>query len=214
MNTIGEKIKRAREAKGLSYSQLAEKSGLKKSTLQRYETGTTQKIPIDAISALENALGLQRGSLMGWREDFQTEDDYFKYANIHPIQTKKLPLLGKIACGKPIFAYEDRESYIVAGADINADFCLQAQGDSMINARIYDGDYVFIRQQSVVNDGEIAAVIIEDEATLKRVYYDRDGQQLTLAAENPKYKPLVYRDEQLDHIRIIGKAVAFQSDVI
>ena len=83
----------------------------------------------------------------------------------------------------------------------------------MINARIMDGDIVFIREQSMVDDGEIAAVVIEDEATLKRVYYYREENKLVLQAENPKYRPLVYSGAELDTIRILGKAVAFQSDL-
>ena len=212
--TIGEKIKAAREEKGFSYSQLAEKSGLKKSTLQRYETGTTKKIPIEAIGVIEIALGLEQGSLMDWNKKDIDSFSIFQYDNIFPIETKKFPLLGEIACGEPIFANEDRESYVEAGADIRADFCLKAHGDSMINARIMDGDIVFIRQQPIVDDGEIAAVVIDDVATLKRVYYDKEQQQLTLVAENTKYPPLVYRGEQLDHVHILGKAVAFQSDVV
>ena len=83
----------------------------------------------------------------------------------------------------------------------------------MINARIFDGDIVFIKEQSIVNDGEIAAIIIEDEATLKRVYFDQANNTLQLVAENPIYRPLVYTGETLNTIRILGKAVAFQSDV-
>ena len=99
--------------------------------------------------------------------------------------------------------------FVMANNDINADFCLKAKGDSMINARIFDGDIVFIRQQPTVNNGEIAAVIIDNEATLKRVYlYDN---RLELRPENPTYPVLNYEGEQLDSIRIIGKAVAFQS---
>nr|DAE53209.1 MAG TPA: LexA repressor [Caudoviricetes sp.] len=83
----------------------------------------------------------------------------------------------------------------------------------MINARIFDGDIVFIREQPSVNDGEIAAVIIEDEATLKRTYFNRENNTLQLVAENPAYRPLIYTGESLNTIRILGKAVAFQSDV-
>lgn len=100
-----------------------------------------------------------------------------------------------------------------AGADIKADFCLIARGDSMINARIHNGDIVFIRRQPEVNNGEIAAVVIEDEATLKRVFYYKDENIISLNAENPAYKPMIYRAEELDTIFILGKAVAFQSDV-
>ncbi len=115
---------------------------------------------------------------------------------------------------RAIYADEDRESYIMAGTDIQADFCLKCKGDSMINARINDGDIVFIRQQNMVNNGEIAAVIIDNEATLKRFYYYKEANLVILKAENPKFKDLEYKDERLNEIRIIGKAVAFQSDVI
>lgn len=139
--------------------------------------------------------------------------DISRYKNILPISTHRVPLLGKIACGKPIYADEDRESYVEAGTNIKADFCVQAQGDSMINARIHSGDIVFIRAQEMVDNGEIAAVLIDDEVTLKRVYYYPNKSKLILQAENPVYEPLVYTDEELDTIRILGKAIAFQSDV-
>ena len=100
-----------------------------------------------------------------------------------------------------------------AGTNIHADFCLKAKGDSMIGARIYDGDIVFIRKQEMVDDGEIAAVLIGDEATLKRVQYNPEENELLLFAENPKYKTMRYTGEELNHIRILGKAVAFQSDI-
>lgn len=96
-----------------------------------------------------------------------------KISNIYPIELKKFPMLGEIACGKPKYTNEDRESYVIAGTDIKADFCLKASGDSMVNARIFDGDIVFIRSQEMVENGEIAAVIVnnDSEATLKRLYY-------------------------------------------
>ena len=92
-----------------------------------------------------------------------------------------------------------------------ADFCFRCVGDCMENAGMSDGDIVFIRQQDTVEDGEIAAVLIEDEATLKRVYFDKEAGILSLFAENPQYKTLRYSGEQLNTIRILGKAVAFQS---
>lgn len=122
-------------------------------------------------------------------------------------------MLGEIACGEPVFADEDKEHYVMADMDIHADFCLTAKGDSMVNARIYEGDIVFIKEMPIVENGDIAAVIINDEATLKRVYYYPDDSMLQLVAENPKYKPLVYQGEELNHIRILGKAVYFMSAV-
>ena len=135
------------------------------------------------------------------------------FDNIIPIATKRFPLLGDIACGTPIFADEEKELYVDAGASIDADFCLRAKGDSMIGARINDGDIVFIRKQDTVDNGEIAAVVIEDEATLKRVNYYPQQELLILKAENSQYADMVYTGEQLNHIIILGKAVAFQSDI-
>lgn len=132
-------------------------------------------------------------------------------ANVQSLRTYKIPLLGDIACGEPIFADEQREMFVEVSEDIKADFCLKAKGDSMINARINNGDIVFIKSQSIVDNGEIAAVIIEDEATLKRVYYYPQSNKVVLSPENPRYEPLIYEGEELDRIRILGKAVAFQS---
>lgn len=83
----------------------------------------------------------------------------------------------------------------------------------MINACIKDGDIVFIRSLPEVNNGEIAAVAIGDTATLKRVYYNLEKNQVTLQAENPAYPPLTYVGDELKEIRILGKAVAFQSNL-
>ncbi len=168
------------------------------------------------IFILAKALNVSEAWLMGYDVSPHRNDvpePSYESLGLMRINTKKFPLLGEIACGKPIFASEDRESYVISGTDINADFCLLARGDSMIGARIHDGDIVFIKKADIVNNGEIAAVIIEDEATLKRVYYYPEKGKLVLNAENPQYEPLVYVGEELNQIHILGKAVAFQSDV-
>lgn len=127
-----------------------------------------------------------------------------------PIARKRLPMLGNVACGEPTFADEQHDAYIDADADIDADFCLTAKGDSMINARIFDGDILFVKQQESVDDGEIAVVLIEDETTVKRVYYDRENNVLTLMPENPTHKPMRYEGAKLEQIRILGKVIAGQ----
>ena len=130
--------------------------------------------------------------------------------NIIPLpETKAVPLVGTIACGTPILAEENIEDYIKIDATIPADFALRCKGDSMINSRIYDGDIVYIRKQSDVDDGEIAAVLIDNEATLKKVY--KYSNKIVLRASNPVYDDMVYTNEELDNISIIGKAVAFFS---
>ena len=113
-----------------------------------------------------------------------------------------------------IYAEQNYETVVTTGAKIDTDFCLRAKGDSMIGARIQDGDIVFIKKQPMVENGEIAAVLIGDEATLKRVSYDRENNILNLFPENPKYKTMRFIGEKLNEIRILGKAVFFQSIIL
>ena len=165
---------------------------------------------MDKVQILADYLGILKSDLV---EDKSNDDsDYIN--NIYKIDEIKLPFLGSVACGEPIYADENRESYIMVGTDIHADFCLQCKGDSMINARIHDGDIVFVRKQDIVNNGEIAVVIIDDEATLKRFYYYKEQNMVILRPENNKYQDIVLTGEELEKVKVIGKAVAFQSDVI
>lgn len=213
--TIGERIKERRKQLGLTVDELALRLGKNRATIYRYESNDIEKLPTTVLEPLAKALDTTPSHLMGW-EDKNSDplsDLMQKYDNIKPVKLKRFPMLGEIACGKPVFADEDREHYVMADMDIAADFCLTAKGDSMINARIYEGDIVFIKEMPIVDNGDIAAVIIDDEATLKRVYYYPNDNMLQLVAENPKYKPLVYQGEELNHIRILGKAVYFMSTI-
>lgn len=204
---IQDKIKKRRLELNLTLDDVAKELGVNKSTVLRYESKSINKMPIDVIPPLAKILKCSPEYLMGW------DDIYDNFSNVYKISKQKLPLLGSISCGVPIYADEERESYIICGTEIKADFCLKCHGDSMINARINDGDIVFIRKQDIVSNGDIAAVIIEDEATLKRFFYYKDQGMVILRAENPKYKDIVLTGEQLNSITIIGKAIAFQSDV-
>ncbi len=143
----------------------------------------------------------------------RSDSVYPTYDNIVPMPNMvRVPLLGNIACGEPITAEENIETYLNMPEEIKGTFALRCKGDSMINARIFDGDIVFIREQPDVENGEIAAVLIDNEATLKRVYkYDN---RIELRAENPTFKPLSYEGETLADIRILGKAVGFLSTII
>ena len=204
---IANRLKTLRKSKKMTQDELAAALGTSKQTIHRYENGIITNIPPEKVEKLAAALGTTPSELMGWSQTALP-------AGAKPISIKRLPVLGEIACGNPIFATEEHESYIAADGGLDADFCLVAHGDSMIGARINDGDIIFIRSQETVNNGEIAAVIINDEATLKRVYYYPEEAKLILSPENPRYAPLVYIGEELSHIRIIGKAVAFQSAII
>lgn len=212
---MAKRIKDLRTSQGMTLEQVAEKVGVGKSTVRKWETGLIANMRRDKIAALADALNTSPMYLMGWSDEINPAPalDLSKFDNIYPVKLKKFPLLGEIACGKPIFANEDRESYILAGSDIHADFCLRAKGDSMVNARILDGDIVFIRKQDMVDNGEIAAVAIGDDVTLKRVVYYPEQNLLILKAENSKYQDMIYSQDQLEQVYILGKAIAFQSDV-
>ena len=134
-----------------------------------------------------------------------------EFDNVSPVTRHRVPLLGEIACGQPIYADEEHEYSVPLGGDTTADFVLRAKGDSMIGAHIYDGDLVFFRRCETVDNGRIAVVVIGDEATLKRVYYTPEKQQLVLMPENAAYRPLVFSGQELEEVRIMGEALFVQS---
>lgn len=197
----------------IKQNDLCQKTGIPKSAMSMYISG--QRSPRqDRLSDIAEAYGVSETWLMGYDVPMKSGNtEYLNLSNIYPVKVHKLPMLGDIACGEPIFMSEEQESYCVSGTEARADFCLRAKGDSMINARIMDGDIVFIRQQPEVENGEIAAVAIDDEATLKRFYRDEETGTITLVAENPAYAPKVFTADNQKNVYILGKAVAFQSDI-
>jgi repressor LexA len=208
-------LKKFRTAKGVSQATVAKELGISRQTYNNYELGKRQA-DYETLLKLAEYFETTVEELITDRQKNAPDPitaltDH--YDNIFPVKLKRFPMLGEIACGEPIFACEDRENFVMADMDIRADFCLRAKGDSMVGARINDGDIVFIRQMPIVDNGEIAAVIINDEATLKRVYYYPEKAKLILSPENPKYEPFVYIGEELDHVRILGQAVYFMSSL-
>lgn len=220
--TIGRRIKELREKHGMSQVDLADKISVSKQTLYKYENGIITNIPSDKIESIAKILRASPSYIMGWdNAEASAGDGCFANLkeipnNILPISTVKVPLIGEIACGEPIEADEEVECYVEPGTPIHCDFALKAKGDSMegVNLKIHDGDIVFVRKQSTVENGEVAVVIIDNDATLKRVYYYPDDKKLVLQAENSKYAPFVYVGPELETVHILGKAVAFQSYII
>lgn len=208
--TVGRRIREYRKKLGLSVDDVAEKLGKNRATIYRYESDDIENLPAPVLEPLAKILQTTPAELMGWKKDLT--GDLPNIPNIFPLKTKKVPLLGTIAAGTPIYAEENFDGYRESTEDVHADFCLKIKGDSMIGARINDGDIVFIRKQPDVENGEIAAVLIDDEATLKRVY--KKNGALVLQAENPKYAPIVCSAKTCDECIIMGKAVTFQSDVV
>lgn len=205
MSLRSDRIKSLIEQSDKTYLELERITGIKKSSLQRYASGATQKIPLDAIEKLSQTFGVSQSYLMGW-SDSPEDSILTPIDGITSIKKKRLPLLGDIACGEPIYADECFNGYVAADEDLEADFCLRCKGDSMVGARIFDGDIVFIRRQPDVDDGQIAAVYIDGEATLKRVY--KFPGRLILRAENPSFAPIEVTESSCDTVLILGRAVA------
>lgn len=207
MSDIYQRIKMRREELGLSQEALAKRMGYKsKSSINKIEMGIND-IPQSKVLAFARALNTTTAYLMG--------DDDSREANpippgFEPIpQMQKIPLVGHIACGQPITAEENLEGYVEAPAEKQIDFALTCHGDSMIDAGIHDGDTVYIRKQKEVENGQIAAVRIGGEATLKRVYYYPDEGKIILQAANAAYAPLSYAGEELNEISIEGLLIGF-----
>lgn len=214
--TISEFIETRRKELNLTLEEIGNATGVGKSTVKKWESGFIANMGRDKIRQLALILEVSPTVFIDDEiKDYKaaTQSDYLSDNlpdNIIPMpKMRKIPLLGTIACGTPILAQENIEDDIDIPDNIKADFALRCKGDSMINARINDGDVVYIKSQPDVNDGEIAAVLIDDEATLKRVYKYPD--QIVLQAENPAYKPMTFNEHSFANVRILGKAVAFTS---
>ncbi len=224
--TLGDFICKYRSDHGLSQRKFAEICGLSNGYISMLEKGynpNTNKPLIPSLTQLKklaDAMGMTVMQLFETVDDMPVDiaqiagsDDPILPSNVIPLpEMRKIPLLGPIACGAPILAEEHIEDYVDIPKNIHADFALTCKGDSMINARIFDGDIVYIRQQPSVENGEIAAVLIDGEATLKRVRLFDD--HISLELENPMYKPLVYWGADMNNVHILGKAVAFTSAII
>lgn len=172
--SIGARIRRRRLEIGLSVDEVAKQLGKNRATVYRYESDEIKDLPLTVLEPLAKVLGVSPAYLMGWEEDLSPS-------------FKKVPLLGEIAAGEPIYAFEEYGTYVEVNGDAPIDFCLRVKGDSMIDARIHEGDLVFVRKQCMVENGEIAVVLIDGEATLKRFYRNENG--VILKPENAKYQP-------------------------
>lgn len=203
---IGDIMRTRRQELGLTLEDVGNFVGVGKSTVRKWERGDIENMKRDKINLLSQVLKLSPLTFITGEVEYGMPD------NIIPLpKTKAVPLLGTIACGKPILAVENVSCYVRIDEEVKVDFALECKGDSMINARIFDGDVVYIREQPDVENGEIAAVLIGEEATLKKVY--KYPSKIVLCPENPLYDDIVYSEEKMNEVRILGKAVAFLSTV-
>lgn len=208
--TVGDRIRKARQEQDVTQQELADYIGVSKQAVYKYENNIVTNIPTDKVDAIAKRLRVSPAYLMGWEE--QPSPAASKEPTVPPgfepmPKMKKVPLIGSIACGDPITAEQNIEKMVDVPENIRCDFSLTCHGDSMIDAGIHDRDVVYIHIQPEVENGQIAAVRIGEEATLKRVYYS--GGTLTLMPANPAYAPMVYTGPQLEEVQIEGRAVGW-----
>lgn len=223
--TLGDYIKEYRKKHKYSMDDFARQTGMSKayiSILERNRNPSTGKAAIPSLETIKRVASATNTDFNDLITMLDSDQEILLATPNNPIvipngaiplpTMRKIPLLGTIACGAPILAEEHIEDMVDIPRHIQADFALTCKGDSMINARIFDGDIVYIRQQDTVQSGEIAAVLNGDsEATLKRVRLFPD--HIVLEPENPMYPPKAYWHEEMNTVRILGKAVAFTSAV-
>lgn len=203
---MGNYLSERRKEIGLTQREVAEAVGVAEATVSRWESGEIANMRRDKIAALAKVLHCSPDFVMtGESAPAPTIPPGFE-----PLpKMVKRPLVGSIACGEPITAEENIEDYVDVPEDVHCDFCLRCKGDSMIEAGIHDGDVVYIHITPQVENGQIAAVRIDGEATLKRVFWNEQTQTLQLLAENRNFAPLVYTGPILDTVQIEGKAVGY-----
>ena len=204
--TTGDKIKMLRIQRGMTQEELGAKIGVKKSAIYKYENGIVVNLKRSTIAKLASVLDVSPSWLMSMGDDSEPIPPGFE-----PVpELVPVPVVGRIACGTPILAEQNIEGTICIPARWRADFILVCDGDSM-EPKIHKGDLVAIRKQPEVENGEIAAVRIGEEATLKRVF--RHDKFLELRAENPEFQSLIYAGEDMEDVTIEGKAMGLCRDL-
>ena len=210
MAQLSDMLTYLRKRKGLSQQELANTLKISRSAIGMYETGKREP-DLETLEVFADFYNVDMNTLTGKspvKEQTNKLPD-----NAVPVDfshLKRIPILGRIAAGAPIYAEENIEGYTFTDLNGGAEyFALRVRGDSMNAVRIYDGDLVIVRRQDIVENGEIAAVLIEQEATLKR--FSRSGDIITLMPQstNPEHKPLVYNLKDTS-VKILGLVVQVQ----
>ncbi len=200
---IGIRIKAARKSAHMGQAELGEAIGIGKSSISEWESGKRSP-DIDKVKDIARALGVTPAYLMGWDDASSSRP---LPAGLMPVRKRRIPILGHVAAGVPIMAEREYEEYEDDTYGISCDYVLRVEGDSM-EPRVQNGDVVYVREQPDVDDGQIAVVGVDDSVTLKVVYHLPNGLQLV--SLNPKYKPMIYTQENTDYLAIIGLAVAYK----
>ena len=197
---MGIRIKKLREEKGWTQEELGSKIGVQKSAVAKYEKGHTGSMKRSTIETLSNLFGVSPSYLMDL-DDLENIHSAARPSKFFNISSDRIPLI-------------DSDSNVVAANGLCADFCIRVDGDCMIGARINPGDIIFVKKQINVEDGEIAAVLFGNKICFRRVF--KIPGRIQFRAENTTYKPEDYTEKEIEEkgIRILGKAIAFQSKII
>lgn len=208
-SSFADRLLLALETRNMKAADLSKATKVSEGTISCYINGRYEA-KHNRVNQFATVLKVNPAWLMGY--DVPMEEAKAAETSIPPgfeplPEMQKVPIVGHIACGEPILAEQNIEGYVDAPIDVHVDFALICKGDSMIDAGIQNGDAVFIRIQETVENGEIAAVRIDDEATLKRVYWD--GDTLVLMPANNAYVPKSFRGEEINDVHIEGKAIGY-----
>lgn len=207
--TFARRLREGLDVRGMTQAELAKRSGISKSSISRYIKGDWEGKQ-SAVYELAKALGVTEAWLMGYDVPMESDTAPAIPPGFEPLpKMVKRPLVGNIACGEPITAEENIEDYVDVPENVQCDFCLRCKGDSMIDAGIHDGDVVYIHIAPQVENGQIAAVRIDGEATLKRFFWNEETKTMTLLAENRNFAPLVYTGPILETVHVEGRAVGY-----
>ena len=214
MANFGSILRNLRISRDITQGELAAKLGVSRSTVGMYETGAREP-DFEAMEAIADTFNVDMDYLMG-RSQVERKNPITPLEDEIPPGFQPMPdmdvvpLVGRIACGTPITAEENVERMVCVPSKWHATFTLTCEGSSM-EPKIHDGDLVAIRSQPTVENGEVAAVRIEGEATLKRVYLHSNF--IELRAENPAFESIILIREEMNTVTIEGKAVGLCRDI-
>ena len=209
---FADRLKRLRKEHGYTQESLAAVIGVERSSVGKYE-GKSGVIPSnDVLARIADLFGVSIDYLLERenRNQISPANQTFP-PNILPVHRRKIPILGNVAAGEPIFADEEHEEYVIDDEANDCDFALRIAGDSM-EPLLHDGDIVYVRQQDDVNDGEIGILLLDDEAVIKHIYHIPDGVQV-VSQNAAKYPPKTYTWPNYDTIRILGRAIAYRRNL-
>lgn len=194
---MSERIQTAMREAGLSYGELAKRTGIPKSALQRYATGSTRKIPTDRVEAIARHTGVTAGYLLGWESNAVFLDRQ---------QIRLIPLYETVSAGLGAYAVNNAVDYIPlyipSRSEAEETICITVAGDSMY-PKIEEGDVIQVHKQESVDSGTIAVVLLDgEEGLVKRIEYGKN--RIELHSVNPMYPPMRFEGPEMQRIRIVG----------